>query len=162
MNKVDGESTTDFCPSTLEALSRDIEDIAKQLRKILSQKEMNSDNSYANIYAREKYMKRRKVDSIFEFEGFSQSPAWDIMLDLFEAHSQKKSISVTSACIGAACPATTALRWIQVLGKMGLILRSDDPTDKRRAIVSLTEDGWKKTAMALQLYAPRTAPAQSA
>lgn len=102
--------------------------------------------------ARRIYELRREVDKIFEFEGFSRSPAWDIMLDLFDARCSNKNISVSSAGIGASCPGTTALRWLQALEQQGLIARTSDPTDKRRTMISLTVDGYTRTAHALRLH----------
>jgi hypothetical protein len=95
------------------------------------------------------YMARRQIDSIFGISGFAVSPAWDIMLDLYQAKALGKSISVTSACIGGACPATTGLRWLQVLEASHLIERRPDPEDKRRHVVELTDGGRVKVERAL-------------
>ena len=101
---------------------------------------------------RKVYSARRKVDEIFGMQGFSVSPAWDIMMDLYQALERGKPISVTSACIGAACPPTTALRWLQALESMHLIERSQDAFDKRRSVVTLTEGAKVKIASALAVY----------
>jgi hypothetical protein len=98
------------------------------------------------------YAARRKVDDIFNMAGFSASPAWDMMLDLYRARAQGKKVSVTSACIGGACAATTGLRWLQALEGMQLIERIPDPTDRRRIVVSLTEGGKVKVDTALATY----------
>lgn len=98
------------------------------------------------------YTARRKVDEVFGMQGFSVSPAWDILLDLFKAKAQGKQISVTSACIGAACPSTTALRWLQALENMQLIARKQDTEDRRRTVVELTEGGRIKVNKALALH----------
>jgi len=74
------------------------------------------------------------------------------MLDLYQSEEAGKPISVTSACIGAACPPTTGLRWIQALEGMGLIVRVNDPSDKRRTFVQLTPKGRAATEQALELY----------
>jgi hypothetical protein len=39
-------------------------------------------------------------------------PAWDILLDLYIRQAQGKRTTVSSACVGAIVPATTALRWL--------------------------------------------------
>ena len=102
--------------------------------------------------ARRLYTARRTIDTIFEYHGFCVSPAWDIMLDLYLAETELKPVSVSSACIGAACPPTTALRWLQVLENRGLIERCGDPGDKRRTVISLTPLGRSKTIEALDLH----------
>lgn len=95
------------------------------------------------------YAARRKIDQIFGMNGFAVSPAWDMMLDLYVARSNGKAISVTSACIGGACPPTTGLRWLQALENMRLIIRRPDAEDKRRFVVELTEGGQMKVENAL-------------
>lgn len=82
------------------------------------------------------YALRRRRESEFDADLFSD-PAWDILLDLYLAARAQKRISVTSACIASAAPATTALRWIEVLANRGLIVRAPDPADRRRTFVDL-------------------------
>jgi hypothetical protein len=81
--------------------------------------------------------------------GFAVSPAWDMMLDLYQAKVKGRPISVTSACIGGACPATTGLRWLQVLESHHLVVRKPDAADKRRFVVELTEGGRARMERAL-------------
>jgi hypothetical protein len=68
-------------------------------------------------------------------------PAWDILLELYAAYLGQLRISVSSLCIAAAVPATTALRWISTLQDDGLVDREDDHQDGRRSFVFLTEKG---------------------
>jgi DNA-binding MarR family transcriptional regulator len=65
-------------------------------------------------------------------------PAWDMVLDLFAAGEDRKRIPVSSICLAAGVPPTTALRWLKVLVEKQLIVRTDDARDKRRVNVSLT------------------------
>lgn len=136
-----------------EAIATQMEALAIELRSY-SNTEMQAVPSYTTLLALAKklYSVRRKVDEIFGMPGFSVSPAWDIMLDLYQAEAGNTSISVTSASIGAACPPTTALRWLQALESMMLIERSHDPHDKRRVVVSLTEGAIAKIEKALQIH----------
>ena len=67
-------------------------------------------------------------------------PAWDILLDLLVAEDEGRPISVTSLCIAAAVPATTAQRWIGVLAESGLIVRQPNPSDRRTVLVSLAPE----------------------
>jgi hypothetical protein len=98
------------------------------------------------------YAARREVDKVFGMEGFATSPAWDILLDLYVAADSNREISITSACIGAACPPTTGLRWIQVLESMHLLTREQDSEDRRRVIVEITEGAKVKVARALSAF----------
>jgi len=64
-------------------------------------------------------------------------PAWDILLDLAIAHYRGRETSVTSLCIGADVPTTTALRWINSMTNAGLIVRRPCIVDKRRNVVAI-------------------------
>ena len=61
------------------------------------------------------------------------------LLDLFAARLERQPVSVSSLCIAAAVPATTALRWIKTMTDAGLFLREADPRDGRRIFIALTE-----------------------
>lgn len=91
--------------------------------------------------ARKAYSLRRKRQAIFGNPDLFGEPAWDILLDLFIAAGEGKPVSVSSACIGSAAPATTGLRWLGVLADEGLILREADAEDHRRVLVRLTPVG---------------------
>ena len=91
--------------------------------------------------ARKTYALRRKRAAIFGNPDLFGEPAWDILLDLFIAAGEVKSVSVSSACIGSAAPATTGLRWLRVLADEGLVVRENDQEDHRRVMVRLTPTG---------------------
>lgn len=74
----------------------------------------------------------------FDAELFSD-PAWDMLLDLTAAHAEHQRVSVTSLCIAAGVPATTALRWIKQLVETGVFERIADSSDKRRAFIALSD-----------------------
>ena len=136
-----------------QAIADRMEALAIELRS-LSDDEMQTVPTEGTLFAlaRKIYSARRKVDEIFGVPGFSVSPAWDILLDLYQAKNMGKEISVTSACIGAACPPTTALRWLQALESLQLVKRQQDHEDKRRSMVELTEGGKVKVVNALVLH----------
>lgn len=92
--------------------------------------------------ARQSYDDRRRREKIFKNETLFGEPAWDILLDLFIAAKMRRRVSVTSACIGAAVPSTTALRWIAVLERQELLVREADPGDARRVYVKLSARGY--------------------
>jgi hypothetical protein len=91
--------------------------------------------------AKQAYRNRRRREQVFGDASLFGEPAWDIMLDLYVAAAQDKRIAVTSACIGSAVPATTALRWIKILEDRGLIEREVDEVDARRTFVRLSPRG---------------------
>lgn len=64
-------------------------------------------------------------------------PAWDMLLDLLQAEIVQHRVPVSSLCIAAAVPATTALRWIKAMTDRGLLLRRDDPHDGRRVFIEM-------------------------
>lgn len=65
-------------------------------------------------------------------------PAWDILLDLYASEIEGKKVSISSACIASAVPATTALRWLNTLVELELVARSPDGADARRSNLELT------------------------
>lgn len=73
-------------------------------------------------------------------------PAWDMMLDLMAARLAGKRVSVSSLCIAAAVPPTTALRWIGQLTERGIFVRSNDPDDARRVFITLSEEAAESIA----------------
>lgn len=87
------------------------------------------------------YQIRRTRDRIFSDSDLFGDPAWDILLDLVYAERDHKSVSVTSACMAASVPPTTALRWVTILENRGYIERMQDKLDGRRRYVMLTEKG---------------------
>jgi DNA-binding MarR family transcriptional regulator len=88
--------------------------------------------------ARRLLRERRRRDQFFDPALFGE-PAWDMLLDLCAAREEGVRVSVTSLCIAAAVPATTALRWLIVLERAGMIVRCDDAKDRRRVFVSLSD-----------------------
>ena len=79
---------------------------------------------------------RRLRARYFDEELFAD-PAWDMMLDLLQAEIAQHRVPVSSLCIAAAVPATTALRWIKSMTDAGLFKRRADPHDGRRVFVEL-------------------------
>lgn len=105
---------------------------------------VRGDSPELGAKARQIYTNRRRRGLVFGDASIFGEPVWDILLDLFVAAKDQKRVAVTSACIGAAVPATTALRWISVLEEKGLILRENDPDDNRRVFVRLTATGYAR------------------
>ena len=91
------------------------------------------------VKVRELIKLRRLRDQHFPPDLFAD-PAWDILLDLYAANLEGKSVSVSSLCIAAAVPPTTALRWITTMTEHGALVRKQDPNDARRVFIGLSED----------------------
>jgi CheY-like chemotaxis protein len=66
-------------------------------------------------------------------------PAWDILLDLARAKLEGQQVSVSSVCIAASVPMSTALRWVKQMTDANLLRRWTDPKDRRRDLIALTE-----------------------
>lgn len=82
---------------------------------------------------------RRLRERFFNSELFAD-PAWDILLDLKAAACEGQKVSVSSLCIAAAVPPTTALRWITAMTESGMLERRQDPDDARRVFIVLSDD----------------------
>ncbi|MHA6768751.1 winged helix DNA-binding protein [Sphingobium ummariense] len=85
-------------------------------------------------------LRARRMRADFLPGDLFADPAWDMMLDLLAARLEHERVSVSSLCIAAAVPPTTALRWIRTLTEQGLVERQNDPRDGRRVFISLTEE----------------------
>ena len=96
--------------------------------------------------ARIMYRTRRKRDELFEDPSLFGEPAWDILIEAFFVAESGKQMSVSHACQAASVPPTTALRWVQLLEKRGLLERANDPLDGRRSFVRLSAEGYRKMA----------------
>jgi len=79
---------------------------------------------------------RRLRTRFFDADLFAD-PAWDMLLDLFQAEIAQHRVPVSSLCIAAAVPPTTALRWIKTMTDAGLFRRRADPHDGRRIFIEL-------------------------
>lgn len=82
-------------------------------------------------------------------------PAWDILLDLAIAHYWRRETSVTSLCIAADVPSTTALRWISSMTRAGLIVRRNCQRDGRRSFLAISPASYQ-SMLALAADALRT------
>ncbi len=97
---------------------------------------------------------RRLRDRFFGGDLFAD-PAWDMLLDLMAARLERRQVAVSSLCIAAAVPPTTALRWIRTLTQAGLFERRPDPEDGRRMFIAISDHA--ADAMAAYLAAAAAA-----
>ena len=99
-------------------------------------------------------IRARRLRSRFFTEDLFADPAWDMLLDLLQAEIAQLRVPVSSLCIAAAVPATTALRWLKTMTDKGLFVRRADPHDGRRVFVELAPDA----SVALRRYFAEVGP----
>jgi len=93
-------------------------------------------------------IRARRLRARYFSEELFADPAWDMLLDLLQAEIAQLRVPVSSLCIAAAVPATTALRWLKTMVSNGLFVRRADPHDGRRVFVELAPE----TSQALRRY----------
>jgi hypothetical protein len=80
---------------------------------------------------------RRKLYGLFGRRLFCD-PSWDILLELFVSTLEGRKVTVSTACMAACAPTTTALRHIAYLVQEGLVVRRPHPGDARSTYLELT------------------------
>lgn len=96
----------------------------------------------ALAFAKDIYRFRRKRNDFFPSALFAD-PSWDILLELYVLRREGRKSSVKSVCIASGVPPTTALRWIGMLVKEGLLERNNDQVDQRVRWISLSNSGFE-------------------
>ena len=71
------------------------------------------------------------------------------MLDMFDADATGRRIAISQAGVASNIPASTALRIVGILADRGFLTRLNDPDDKRRAYLYLTDMGREAMLAAL-------------
>lgn len=144
----------DLHPEQLLHLSDQVNRIATTLARLTSHADasMAPDDSepVPEIPVRvvTKEIRARRLRSRFFEETLFADPAWDMMLDLFEAELAQRRVAISSLCVAAAVPATTGLRWLNSMTEKGLFIRRNDHMDGRRVYVELAPH----TSLALKRY----------
>lgn len=119
----------------------------------------NVEGSFAPATVLEDDEMARKLENIIRHrrarqehfpDGFFADPAWDILLNLALARLQQQRVCVSSLCVGAQVPTTTALRWIKHMTETGWLVRKDDPLDARRKFVDLSGESWARMTAFLE------------
>ena len=121
----------------LNALAETLTQTAERLREAATTPPDGRPSAAA--FARQILAARGRIGHFIDADLFAD-PARDILLDLFVAGEEGRRISISSCCIAASVPPTTALRWIGMLKKRNLIQETVDPADGRRKWLSLTPD----------------------
>lgn len=142
---------SDGTARTINALSAEAGRIADQLARLVAEQRSAPEPIAVDARLVRRIIKlRRDRERYFPAEIFAD-PAWDMLLDLTAARLEGKRVPVSSLCIAAAVPTTTALRWIRSLTEAGLLDRYTDPSDARRSHIEIAETA--ATAMLAYLRA---------
>jgi hypothetical protein len=116
---------------------RDLTHVEQRLRALEEPIAVNSDAMLLQHITA--VVKSRRVrDKLMPSEIFAD-PAWDIILDLSIARLNNQKTSVSSLCIAACVPTTTAFRRINKLLKKGHIEKICDPDDARRTFIFISD-----------------------
>jgi DNA-binding MarR family transcriptional regulator len=121
--------------------ARDVEQPFIRLHNAASPQVLSSDDAALSL-AKEIYRFRRKRNEFFASTLFAD-PSWDILLELYVLRREGRKASVKSVCIASGVPPTTALRWIGMLVKQGLLERNNDQADQRVRWITLSDAGFE-------------------
>jgi DNA-binding response OmpR family regulator len=80
---------------------------------------------------------------------------WSMLSELMRARLSRRRVSVTSLCLASKSPVTTALRRIERLLEAGLVSCTQDPKDRRRKYIELTDNGNTRLVAALRAVSDR-------
>jgi response regulator RpfG family c-di-GMP phosphodiesterase len=81
--------------------------------------------------------------------------SWSMLTELLRARLSRRRVSVTSLCLASKSPVTTALRRIERLLETGLVSCTQDPKDRRRKYIELTDEGTTRLVAALRAVSER-------
>lgn len=123
--------------SRLEALKRDAARVAAALTELAGGATADPARPVTATRIRAHVKARRNRERFFAAELFAD-PVWDILLDLAASRLEARPVSVSSLCIAASVPTTTALRTIKQMVDRGLLVRRGDPADARRTFIGLS------------------------
>jgi hypothetical protein len=122
----------------ISALSAEAQRIADALAELARSTEQEGEAKVSAPMVRRLIRLRRDRDRHFPADLFGD-PAWDMLLDLVAARMEGVDVAVSSLCVAAAVPTTTALRWVRSLSDAGVFVRRTDPGDARRAFITLSD-----------------------
>ena len=142
---VNDDVSRDSSDARLRQLSDEISRIAATLARLstgpgqipVEKPEPAGDAPPVSLESVRQVIRARRMRARYFDEELFADPAWDMMLDLLQAEIAQHRVPVSSLCIAAAVPATTALRWIKSMTDAGLFKRRADPHDGRRVFVEL-------------------------
>jgi len=126
-----------YIDDRLAALRRDAERVAAALQELTGSNAAEPARPVTAARIRAHIKARRLRERFFDPALFAD-PVWDILLDLAASKLEERPVSVSSLCIAASVPTTTALRSIKAMVERGLLKRNSDPADARRTFIGMT------------------------
>lgn len=141
------DASSDPGAERLRQLSDEVSRIAATLARLSTspvppepelRKPVDGDVPDVSVETVRSVIRARRLRARFFAEDLFADPAWDMLLDLLQAEIAQLRVPVSSLCIAAAVPATTALRWLKSMTDKGLFVRRADPHDGRRVFVELS------------------------
>lgn len=151
------EATADKNAARLRQLSDEVSRIAATLARLSTgpgattrptEPTTGDDTPEVSIETVRSVIRARRLRNRFFPDDLFADPAWDMLLDLLQSEISNHRVPVSSLCIAAAVPATTALRWLKSMVQAGFFVRREDPHDGRRVFVELAP----QTSQALRRY----------
>ena len=149
--------SADKSAARLRQLSEEVSRIASTLARLstgpaapprVTESNLLSDAPPVSAETVRSVIRARRLRARYFPEDLFADPAWDMLLDLLQAEISQLRVPVSSLCIAAAVPATTALRWLKTMVEQDLFVRRADPHDGRRVFVELAP----QTSQALRRY----------
>jgi hypothetical protein len=143
------DATADKNAARLRQLSDEVSRIASTLARLSTgpsttsrpiQSALATDAPPVSADAVRSVISARRLRARYFPENLFADPAWDMLLDLLQAEVSQLRVPVSSLCIAAAVPPTTALRWLKTLVEEGIFVRRADPHDGRRVFVELAPE----------------------
>ena len=129
-------------PSMIEELAEEVfRKVKMKARAAAALDDLSrSPSSDSNLSLARQIVHRRRYRERLLGSDMFHDPVWDMMLDLFINAASLRQVSVSSLCIAANVPPTTALRHIALMQQKGIVERRQDPHDNRRAFITLTPE----------------------
>ena len=132
MEHFDRRKVADLAQMLLQLSDSDLEDLSYN-----GGVSARSDRTLATV--REEQARRKSRHKLLgvSHDVFSD-PGWDLLLELYVAKLTGVRLASSTIGLDAEIPQSTALRWLTYLSSLGLVVRTQDPSDKRRQLVELS------------------------
>ena len=135
--------------ANLARIAADLERVTSALRETASQPaprlsasvpvDRQSRKASRIAFVRTLLRGRRRFEEAFD-GGMFGDPARDMLLDLYASELEGRTVYVSHLLVASGAPATTSLRMLGILVEQGWVTRRPDPTDGRRALLSLAPE----------------------